>query len=330
MPKTAPGSKKKINVAKPAVAAKGPRILKAPKRQWNKPKTWFVSRPKPVYPPIAKSRLLLIQSLRNSWSIKKTVGGITFVYGLGIVFFVRGFSSSQDFVTIKKTLDGLLTGAGGKVESTLLQITALFGTNGSVNAANGSLYQGIVLVLCSLAIIWVFRQRQAKHAVSVKAAFYQGMYPLIPFLLVLCVISIQLLPLLGASYVYKALITNGVAVFGWEKLLAYTISLSLAYWSLRMLTSSIFAIYIVTLPGMTPLRALRSAKNLVRSRRLLIWRKFMLLPVVLFLASSLIILPFLLFLTPVVAWVFFVLSIFWFAIGHGYMYALYRELIKDA
>jgi hypothetical protein len=252
------------------------------------------------------------------------------VYGIGVILLVRGFFSNQDFTVIKQTLDSILTGTTGKIESTLIQLTTLFSSNNTISTTTGGIYQTILLIICSLAIIWIFRQSQAKKPVSMKAAFYQGMYPIIPFLLVLLVVTIQLLPLLTASYLFKALISNGVAVLWWEIMISYVVICTLAYSSLRMLTSSIFAFYIVTLPGMAPLQALRSARNLVFGRRLLIWRKFLLLPFVLVVATSLLVLPFMFIFTSVVSWLFFILSVFWFSISHGYLYTLYRELIKDA
>ena len=304
------------------------RVLKPAKRQVFKPSTW--RRPTPVYAPISKARYIFVRSIRTSWESKKTIGGITLVYGLALILLVRGLLSNNNFTALKNLLDTAFTGVGGKVTSTSLQIIALFGSSNTITSSEGGIYQAIILILCSLAIIWVFRQLHAKKEVSTKAAFYEGMYPLVPFLIVLVLVSIQLLPLVGASYLYKALISNGVAVLWQEKVATYTVVVALSFWSLKMLTSSLFAFYIVTLPGMTPLKALRSAQHLVVGRRLLIWRKLLFLPFVLLLATTLIILPFLLFLTPVVIWVFSVLTIFWFTISHGYFYALYRELIKDA
>ena len=304
------------------------RILKPAKRQALKPSTW--RHPKPVYASLSKARHIFARSIRTSWESKKTIGGITLIYGLATILLVRGVLSNSNFTTLKNLLDSAFTGAGGKIASTLLQVTALFGNSNTITTTEGGIYQVIILILCSLAIIWVFRQLHAKKEASTKAAFYEGMYPLIPFLIVMVVVSIQLLPLIGASYIYKALIANGVAVLWQEKFATYVVVALLSFWSLKMLTSSLFAFYIVTLPGMTPLKALRSARNLVTGRRLLIWRKLLFLPLVLLFASTIIILPFLLFLTPVVVWIFSILTILWFTVSHGYLYALYRELIKDA
>jgi hypothetical protein len=305
-----------------------PRRLQKPKRIWYKPRSWRLA--KPNYAHLSKARHILVYGVRMAWQSKKPVGGITLVYELGIIVLVRGILSNQDFTTIKNLLDSLLTGSGGKIESTGLQLLTLFGGTGSVNTSNGGLYQMVLIILCSLALIWVFRQAHSKKPVTTKQAFYEGMYPIIPFLGVLIFVALQLLPLTLSSYLYRTLISNGVAVLGIEQFISFIVIIGLALWSLRMLTSSIFAFYIVTLPGMTPMRALRSAKNLVPGRRLLIWRKIIFLPLALMIVTSLAMLPFLLFLTPVVVWVFFVFSTFWFVISHAYLYTLYRELIKDA
>lgn len=312
-----------VNNAKPAVR----KLAVAPKK-WHKPSTW--RRPKPLRPRLPKARSILKDSLLRIKESRRALFGITAVYGLGVVLLVRGFSASQDFETLRVLLDSLLTGAVGKLKSIGLQLTFLFGGGGNENTLpNASLYQTILLVICSLALIWVFRQSQAKQTTSTKAAFYRGMYPLVPFVLIVFVIGLQLLPFAIGSYVYSSLVGNGILVHTWERLAAVAFYILNGLWSLRMVTASMFALYIVTLPEMTPMRALRSAKELVRGRRLVVWRKLLLLPAVLFLGTTIIVLPFLLFLTPFAVWVFFLLSTAWFAIIHSYLYSLYRELLNN-
>jgi hypothetical protein len=78
---------------------------------------------------------------------------------------------------------------------------------------------------------------------------------------------------------------------------------------------------------MTPMKAIRSARALVKSRRWLVIRKILFLPLALFIVTGLIMMPFLLGLTVIAGWVFFVLSVIVIAVMNSYMYALYRELI---
>lgn len=327
MPKA---QQKAKSVAGRSLATKQPtRTLAVVKRRWYKPRTWNKS--KPQRPPLPKARHIMRASLKRLSESKRSALGVTAVYGIGVVLLVRGFSASQDFETLRVLLDSLLTGAVGKIQSVALQLTFLFGGGGNNNTLpNASFYQSILLVICSLALIWVFRQKQAKEPASTKQAFYQGMYPLIPFVLVVFIMGLQVFPMVVGSFLYSTLVSNGILVHAWERFAALAVFMLGAWWSLRMMTSSLFAMYIVTLPDMTPLRALRSANELVRGRRLMIWRKLILLPVTLLVCTTIAVLPFLLFLTPFTVWVFFILSTAWFVVAHSYLYTLYRELLTNA
>jgi DNA-binding helix-hairpin-helix protein with protein kinase domain len=99
--------------------------------------------------------------------------------------------------------------------------------------------------------------------------------------------------------------------------------------SLYMVSSSLFALYIVALPDMTPMRALRSARQLALHRRWTILRKILFLPFSLLLLSGLIMLPFIVLVPAIAAWVFLILSLFGWIVALTYMYLLYRELLNE-
>lgn len=322
--KTAPPARRP---KKQPSAAPLPRRLKLPKRSWYKPRTWRYRLPVPAYQPLPKARRLLGQSLDQLWRYKKLFGGIILIYGVLNILLVRGLSGSSNLSNLKSVLDTLTTGLGGKLTTSLTTFLYLLGTSGSGNTATSGVYQSILLIVCSLAFIWGLRQVTARHTPRLRDSFYMGMYPLIPFLLVFFVIGLQLLPLVVGGSLYSTVISNGIAVHTWEKALWLGLFVALGLWSLRMITSSVFALYIVTLPDMTPFKALRSAKGLVYGRRLLIWRKLIFLPVSLLLAAALIELPLILFLTPAAAWVFFGLSMVALGLVHSYLYNLYRSLL---
>jgi hypothetical protein len=126
---------------------------------------------------------------------------------------------------------------------------------------------------------------------------------------------------------YGTIIGANIAATGVEQALWALLALVLSMVSLYMITSSIFALYIVTLPDMSPMHALRSARQLVANRRWTIMRKLLFLPVVLFVLAAVIVLPVILFATPVVPLVFYTLSMLLLPMLHGYMYTLYRSLI---
>jgi len=262
--------------------------------------------------------------LRRNW---RTLGGIVLIYGFLQVILVGGLNSG---LKLDKLKDSLPIGIGG-VQEQLLTGVALFSillsSAGGSDDAGKSVYQLLLVLVVSLAVIWALRQIQAGHKPKVKEAFYRGMYPLIPFILVLLVILLQLLPVALGSYLFGAVMSGGIAVTALEQVLWTLLFASLLLLSAYMACSSIFALFIVTLPDMTPMKALRSARQLVLHRRWLVIRKVLFLPLAVLLLMAVVIIPIIIFLTPLTEPVFFVLSMAVLALIISYMYTMYRELL---
>jgi phosphatidylglycerophosphate synthase len=78
---------------------------------------------------------------------------------------------------------------------------------------------------------------------------------------------------------------------------------------------------------MTPMKALRSARELVMHRRWEVLRKLIFLPIALIIIATIIMIPLLLIATPVAVWIFFIMTVAGLVVIHSYVYALYRELL---
>jgi hypothetical protein len=266
-----------------------------------------------------------LRHLKANWRL---FTGIVLVYLVLTIVLVKGFGvSSSNVPEVKSTLQELFKGAGGQLTTGFTLFGLLLGTTGSVSSDVAGAYQTILLVIVSLVIIWALRQTMAGSKVGVKESFYKGLYPLIPFLLVLLVIGLQFIPLLVGNFLYSTVFGYGLAVTAAERVVWILIFGLLVLTTLYMVTSSIFALYIVTLPDVTPMQALRSARELVRHRRMAIARKVLFLPVSLLVIAAAIMIPVIIFLTPLSEWVFFLLSMAALTIIHSYMYTLYRELL---
>lgn len=256
--------------------------------------------------------------------------GITLVYALLTILLVRGLGGSVNISELKSTLhEAFAGGQFGTAMTTAALFTSLFSSVGSAGLANGAAYQAILLIVVSLTVIWSLRRVYADSPPTLKEAFYKSMYPLIPFILVVLLIGLQLIPMLIGNWLYAAVLSGGIAVALVEKLMWMVVFLVLVGVSLYWLCASLFALFIVTLPDMTPLQAMRNARQLVRYRRWTILRKILFIPVALFVLAAIIMLPFLLWLPVIAEWVFFVLSLFGWILSLIYMYSLYRELIND-
>ncbi len=190
------------------------------------------------------------------------------------------------------------------------------------------LYQLVLFVLVSLAVIWSLRQTSVKNAkISLRDSLYKSMYPLIPFQLVSVVIALQLIPIAIASYFYQIVFVSELAATQIEQVLWAALIGCLFLLSFYMLASSIFGLFIVTLPDTYPMQALRSARELVRLRRWLIVRKLLFLGIALGVLAVLAMLPALFWAPDFVSWIAFVLGLLAVFVVHSYIYQLYKELL---
>jgi hypothetical protein len=269
---------------------------------------------------------LLRAASQHVWAHKKLFAGIALVYFLLTLLLVRGLVLGTDLVSFKELVEQQVAGTPGKLASSLTVFGLLIGSSGAGSEV-ASLYQSTIVALISLAFIWALRRTHAGEPATLKNSFYQSTYPLVPFLLVIVILCIQLLPVLVASFLYGATVVSGIAVTALEIVLWSTLCSLLVLWSLYMLTASVFALYIVTLPDTTPIKAVRSARQLVEHRRWTVMRKFLFLPAALFVIGLLIMLPIILWATSIAEITFLVLSACGLVVAHSYMYALYRELL---
>lgn len=264
------------------------------------------------------------QSLALLWRNRGLFAGITAIYVVLNLLLVRGLASGVDMVSLKQSLG---SGNGLNRIPDGLAATATVATSGSSFGDAAGAYQTILIIIVSLTVIWTLRRVLAGDTVRIRDGFYQGMYPFVPVVLIVMVIGLQLIPMLVGVSLYSLVMVNGIAVHQVEKFFWIVLLIASLAVSLYMLCSSLFALYIATLPDMTPMKALRSARELVRYRRLSVLRKLLFLPAVLLLIATLVMLPVVLWATTLAPWLFFGLSMTGLVIINTYMYTLYRELL---
>jgi hypothetical protein len=271
------------------------------------------------------------QLLKKSWALilanKKPILVFVLVYGLLNLLLVRGFSASIDIDEIKESFSAITGEESAGLASGFTAFGLLFSASSQGSNDIGQIYQTFLLVVSSLAIIWLYRQQQAGNKVSMKMAFYRGMYPLIPFILVLLVIGLQLIPALIGNFLFTTVTSGGLAVGFVEQAMWTLFFILTLLLSLYMISSSSIALYIVTLPEMTPMIALRQARELVRYRRFAVLLRALAIVLVIFALLFVIVLP-VIFIAPTLAeWIFFLITVLAIPLVHGYMFSMYRELL---
>jgi hypothetical protein len=256
----------------------------------------------------------------------KLFGGMLLIYGILNFVVLQGFrAAGGDLTSLKDALEGDVN--VNQLAGSLTLFAYLISTSGATVSPTAGAYQFILAIVVSLALIWTLRQVYAKVKVRIRDGFYKGAYPLVPFVVVLFVICIQLLPLAIGVLLFNSVMNYGIAATIVEQILWSILCVLLGTVSLYLVCSSIFALYIVCLPDMEPMRALRSARELVRGRRSQVMRKLLFLPVALLVLVAVITIPFILFATSLAVPVFFLLGLLLPAVIHSYMYGLYRSLL---
>jgi hypothetical protein len=282
------------------------------------------------YKPLPSAWSLWKSSLALFWKNKKVISLFLLVYVILYIIFVRGLSGGLNLSELRDALrdegstTGLLTGA------TLFGV--LVSNIGTTTSETASIYQSILLIVGSLAFIWLLRQLSGAKTgkVRIRDAFYRGMQPLVPFIIVLFVIALEFIPLSIGGFILNVVLSNSLAV-GSELFGIYVISILFVILTLYLVSGSIAALYIVTLPDMEPVRAIRASHQVLLMHRWSVIRKFVLLVIFLLAVGILIFTPLLLIVPSSWIWVneyiFLAGGLAGFAIFHIYMYNLYKSLL---
>ena len=150
-----------------------------------------------------------------------------------------------------------------------------------------------------------------------------------------------MLPLALVLIGYSAAIASGLLAGGVEAMLFWVAAGLLTSLSIYWITSTFFALVIVTLPGMYPFQAIKTAGDLVIGRRLRILLRIIWMAVGAFLAWAIILIPIIIFDTwlkgiwkainwvptvPIILLGLSSLTIVWVS---SYIYLLYRKVVAD-
>lgn len=278
-------------------------------------------KPEPRYIPTSFG--LIKASFKFLYAHKKVFLAIILIHAVLYATIIRS-PVTTDIGTIEESVKSIL-GDKNDIQSNVATLGAVIGTSGSGQTNPTAVSASIVLM--SLVYIWAIRQLHAGKTIKARDAYYQGMAPLASGVIVLCVASLQLIPFAVASIVYSTARSGGLFVTGFEDLAAFIITILTALLSFYWMTSTVIGLYIVTLPGMYPLQALRSAKKLVQFQRFPVFRRIVALPVILSLLYAGLLLIFIRFASSQVFLIAEILQLLILPLIHIYFYKLYRALI---
>ena len=160
----------------------------------------------------------------------------------------------------------------GQVLEPVTKAFAVVGASllGSLNAnmtdTQFLLFFAIGFFLC-IVVVWLLRQRQAGNRVNVRDGLYNSGSPILSLYVLVIVGVLQLIPLALLTLVYSAAVSGGVLSGGIDTAM-FSIALFMALvLTLYFMTTTLFAIFIATIPGTYPLVAYQTARRIVAGQR---------------------------------------------------------------
>lgn len=270
---------------------------------------------------------------------------------LGLIYVVLfallvGIQSQETYTTLtdslESTSDNVFSGNWGEIGEAGLLLLAIVssGANTEITEAQ-QIFSILIFLLMWLTTVWLLRNTLAGHKVKLRDGLYNSGAPLFATILITLFIVIQLIPVAVAFIGYSAASATGLIAAGGAGAMLFWIGAGLlTLLSLYWITSSLFAMIIVTLPGMYPYVAIRTAGDMVLGRRVKILLRWLWMVLVIILAWIVIVIPVILLdmgiksLWPAVEWLPIVpittlimaaLTTIWMA---SYVYLLYRKVVE--
>lgn len=279
------------------------------------------------------------------WRFRKIFLALAIVYGL-LTGVLVGIGSQETYSaltdTLQETGSEVFEGNWGQLGQAglLFASIATSGLTGTPSEAQ-QIYAALLVLLVWLTTVWLLRNLIAGHKVRMRDGLYSAGAPIVPLFIVSLLMVIQLLPLGLAVIGYSAASASGLLEGGVEAMLFWIAAGLLAVLSLYWIVSTFFAMIVVTLPGMYPGRALRTAGDMVVGRRVRILLRLLWMLLVIALAWAIVLIPFILLDTgvknlwpaiewlpiiPVVLLLLGIVSVVW---SSAYVYLLYRKVVDD-
>lgn len=261
-------------------------------------------------------------------------------------FLLFGMSSQENYSklvdTMASTSGDFFDSAFGKVESAgiLFAVAVSGGISPEITEAQ-QIFAVIVMLITWLTTVWLSRNILAGNKVKLRDGLYSAGSPIIATLCLVMLAFVQLIPVGIAGFGYSAAAATGLLNGGVEAMMFWMAAAMLTLLSLSWLTSTFFALIIITIPGVYPMKALSVAKSLVFGRRIRIMMRLIWLSLSTFLGWVIVLLPVILIdmlirktwsgvsslpIIPVLILAMSSATVVWFSV---YIYMLYRKIVDN-
>jgi len=249
---------------------------------------------------------------------------------------------NQFVSTIHDNGGDLFAGGIGQIgKASLLLVLGINGSLADTPTDGQKIYAVLIALFAWLVTVWLLRAQLAGSKPRLRDGLYNAGTPIVSTFLLVLLGALQLLPAGIAAVAVSAVAGNDAIQSGLLSMTFYLACFLLLLLSVYLLVSTFFALVIVTLPGMYPWQALKTAGDLVTGRRLRVLLRLGFGGLAIVLSWVVIMLPIIMVSTwlqtalkwtawiPIVPTVLTLLSAATIVFAASYVYMLYRRMIDD-
>lgn len=283
---------------------------------------------------------------RLLWKNRKTFALLAVIYILLYAVLV-GMQSQDDYTTLGETLKttggDLFTGGWGAISRAGVLLMSEFSSGYSAQSSEAQqIFSVVIFLMAWLTTVWLLRNILAGHKVKLRDGLYNSGAPIFSTILIALLVAVQLIPIAIAFVGYSAALSSGLLAGGVASMLFWLGAGLLAVLSLYWITSTLFAMVIITLPGMYPYQAIKTAGDIMLGRRIKILFRWVWMALVVIVVSVIVLISIILLdmglkslwpalqglpIVPIALLVWSALMTIWVA---SYVYLLYRKVVDYA
>ncbi len=280
---------------------------------------------------------------KTLWKYRKVFLLLALVYAV-LYGVLVGIQSQDTFTELSESLSAAGAEVAGGEWGALEQAGALLSTIATAGVGTEAteaqqIFSVLAFLLVWLTTVWLLRNLLAGHKVKLRDGLYNAGAPLFSTILITLLIAVQLIPVAIAAIGYSAATASGLLETGLASMLFWMAAALLGVLSLYWVTSSLLALIIITIPGVYPYQAIKSAGDLVLGRRVKILLRWLWMALTIGLTWVIVLLPVILIdmglksLWPAIQWLpilpftFLILTSVTAVWASAYVYLLYRKVV---
>ena len=283
-----------------------------------------------------------LKIIRQNWKIFLPL--ISLIALLYIV--LVGLMSESTFVDFKESIDRtnqeIVKGRLGNLGHAGLTLIGTVTTGGltSMNDAQ-KVFAVLLFMITWLVTIYLTRHLLAGHKPRMRDGLYNALAPMVSSFFVALIIFVELIPIMIVVITYKAAVATEFLKTPFYALVYFIFASLMCLLSIYLTSSSVLGLVAVSAPGLYPLTAIETARNLIAGRRIRFLIRLIYLIFCLAFIYVIIVLPAILLDIlikgafpvlkdlgiPFVPFVLLIVTVFVFVFLSVYIYLFYRQLL---